>query len=799
MQGAMKPFGGSFNLEALLICIYEEDQAALILDEAVKEMIAFYHSHDVNDLIPAVILTLGGLAQVKKGLPACEAIDSTQWNPKLMDKGFELMSKPTEHFEVKGNDVLVNGTGIKDDIIKAVEAYQAGEYEQFGEIIGNIAKLATQEKVITVAEQITKNNVAEFMQGMFKGTGVGSFNLEALLVCIYEEDQAALILYEAVQLLEDAYAQKDIGEAIGGTIALVAAVQQARQGLPACEAVDKSPMNWNKFDHMVSVIENPKTHMKVIGKDIIMNGRIITKDIAEALNEFRAGNFEQFGEKLGDALVKSTEEKVSVVPQISKENFAGFLQGILKATGVGSFNLEALLICVYEEDQAALILYEAVQLLEEAYAQKDIGEAIGGAIALVAAVQQARQGLPACEAIDKSAMNWTKFDQMVETCQNPMTNMKVIGKDIVMNGKVITKDLEAAFADYKAGDFEQFGEKLGDALIKSTETSLTVSPKITKENFAQFMQGMLKATGVGSFNLEALLVCIYEEDQAALILYEAVQLLEEAYAQKDIGEAIGGIIATIAGIQQARQGLPACEAIDQSTMNWTKFDQMVAVCENPKDNMKVIGKDIIFNGKIITKDIAQALDSFRSGDFEQFGEKLGDALIKTTTLKDNNNKQQVAQFQQGFLKATGVGSFNLEALLVCIYEEDQAALILYEAVQILEEAWSSKDPVEAIGGAIALVAAVQQARQGLPACEAIDTSKANWSTVDQILSVLESPKKNWNLIEDDITMNGANMINDLAVGLPAYKSKNYVQFGSSIGDLLALLTMPTNESDLFLF
>jgi len=464
IQGAMKPFGGHFNLEALLVCVYEEDQAALILDEAVKEMIAFYHSHDVNDLIPAVILTLGGLAQVKKGLPACEAIDNSMWNSKKFEQSFELMTKPTDHFEVVGNDVLVNGTGIKDDVIRAVEAYQAGKFEEFGEIMGEIAKLATEEKKVSVAQQMTKENIAEFMQGILKATGVGSFNLEALLVCVYEEDQAALILYEAVQLLEEAYAQKDIGEAIGGIIATVAAVQQARQGLPACESIDKSAMSWTKFDQIIATCEDPKDHMEVIGKDIVMNGRIITKDIGQALDSFRSGKFEEFGEKLGDALVKTT----TLHSTDNKEQVAKFQQGFLKATGVGSFNLEALLVCVYEEDQAALILYEAVQLLEEAYAQKDPMEAIGGVIALVGAAQQARQGLPACESIDTDKANWSNVDQILSVLKAPKKNWNIIENDIVTNGQQIVADLETGLPAYEAKNYEKFGSTIGDIMMLMT-------------------------------------------------------------------------------------------------------------------------------------------------------------------------------------------------------------------------------------------------------------------------------------------------------------------------------------------
>jgi len=52
----------------------------------------------------------------------------------------------------------------------------------------------------------------------------------------------------------------------------------------------------------------------------------------------------------------------------------------------------------------------------------------------------------------------------------------------------------------------------------------------------------------------------------------------------------------------------------------------------------------------------------------------------------NARKYEVAQILSGMLQAFG-GSFNLEALLFCIYDEDQALLMLDVAVQAFESAW----------------------------------------------------------------------------------------------------------------
>jgi len=138
---------------------------------------------------------------------------------------------------------------------------------------------------------------------------------------------------------------------------------------------------------------------------------------------------------------------------------------------------------------------------------------------------------------------------------------------------------------------------------------------------------------VGTFNFTNLLICIYEEDQAALILYEAVDTLEASYKDKDIMEAVAGIIMTIGAVQQARQGLPACLAVDT---NWTELNKVIDIVEHPTKHMEVIGKDIFFNGKVITKEIQVALEAYRSGDFNGFGRLLAEATLTATDVSKDN-------------------------------------------------------------------------------------------------------------------------------------------------------------------
>jgi len=54
-------------------------------------------------------------------------------------------------------------------------------------------------------------------------------------------------------------------------------------------------------------------------------------------------------------------------------------------------------------------------------------------------------------------MDWTMFDQIVSTLEDPVKHLDVIAKDIVMNGKNITVEVEEAIESFRAGDFVEFG------------------------------------------------------------------------------------------------------------------------------------------------------------------------------------------------------------------------------------------------------------------------------------------------------------------------------------------------------
>ena len=70
-------------------------------------------------------------------------------------------------------------------------------------------------------------------------------------------------------------------------------------------------------------------------------------------------------------------------------------------------------------------------------------------------------------------------------------------------------------------------------------------------------------------------------------------------------------------------------------MDWTTFDEITEAAENPSKHMEVIGKNIVFNGVTINKDLHNALEAYRAGDMEKFGYDLGTALVLAVTPQDD--------------------------------------------------------------------------------------------------------------------------------------------------------------------
>jgi thermostable 8-oxoguanine DNA glycosylase len=320
---------------------------------------------------------------------------------------------------------------------------------------------------------------------------------------------------------------------------------------------------------------------------------------------------------LADKLVRENDKvhlDESEMIHISK-----FFAGYLDSFGVHVDVLD-LLMCIRDEDNAAIAAYMSVTELEKAYKEKNPQDAVVGAIAAVAAFKQFEQGLPVCEKVVGQ-----DFSKVEAATTNAMDHPIETFKEFDLKK-------ERLMAAVKAGDYTKMGKAIAE-IVKPKETEMETVDDRTL--VADFMKGFLEATNVGTFNFTALLICIYEADQTALIIYTVIHMLQDAIKNKDYQELIGVAIGTIAAVQQFKQTVPVCMSVDSKSLDWTTFDEITAVAEDPEHHMELVGKNIVFNGITITHDLHKALESYRAGDIEKFGFELGKALSLVVEPRDD--------------------------------------------------------------------------------------------------------------------------------------------------------------------
>ena len=375
----------------------------------------------------------------------------------------------------------------------------------------------------------------------------------------------------------------------------------------------------------------------------------------------------------------------------------GVLKGALDAEGFDDIDK-----CITDAKE----VYDDVDIAFNDFKSKDVAKIIDGVKHVGDLIKTVKAGMSDCSHLKA---DWAKLEKMAAIFESPASFAWHVGKDLLLNGVDIYNEINASIRDYENQSWEDFGYDIGEASAK-----LLLGQELTaKAKLAQVFYGLAEAFG-GKIDILALLVCIQDEDKALLMLDAAVQAFETAWKNKEWSDAIGGVIATIAAIQTAKQGLPACEAIDHSKWDMQEFDQSLNIASHPLQYFEIIEEDLTINGMSIVEDGIAATEAYKNGDLITFGKLFGE-ILKMTTQKpaeteietEEKNPRTMAEVLQGFLKATNVGHFNFTNLLACIYAEDQAALEFYAAIDILKDAIKDKSIGEGIAGTLFTFAAFQ--------------------------------------------------------------------------------------------
>lgn len=349
--------------------------------------------------------------------------------------------------------------------------------------------------------------------------------------------------------------------------------------------------DWEKLAKMAAIFDSPTSFAYHVGKDLIVNGKDIFREINTAIGDYKAQDWEGFGENVGEAAAKT----ILGHPHMNRfHKTQQFIAGLTMNSKVG--NIDG---CIKDLET----IVKDVEIVVADFKKQSIQGAIDGVKEIVETVKEVKVAAGDCTHLKgkKRGGRHHRFHKSKYTH--------------LIKAESFTKQIEAIVKDYDNNDWFAIGSQF----------SKIFEEQENKVKIAEVMQGIISKFG-GHFNLEALLACVGEEDKAALILDAAFQQFEQAVSQKSIQDAIGGVILTIAGIKQAEQGIPACKAIDTTSWDFKGFQQANELMKNPLKYFKVEGEQVLVNGTPINSEIEEGLKMYKAASFEKVGEQLGSIM-----------------------------------------------------------------------------------------------------------------------------------------------------------------------------
>merc|ERR1712048_100306 len=96
----------------------------------------------------------------------------------------------------------------------------------------------------------------------------------------------------------DAFSKKTLAGMIEGLHDIYNLIFAIKGGLSKCATI---PGDMEKIAEILASFSNPVTLAWHIGKDLVVNGVSIYREIMDSVTQFNKGNFEEFGKDIGKA------------------------------------------------------------------------------------------------------------------------------------------------------------------------------------------------------------------------------------------------------------------------------------------------------------------------------------------------------------------------------------------------------------------------------------------------------------------------------------------------------------------
>ena len=309
---------------------------------------------------------------------------------------------------------------------------------------------------------ITPNQVGQLARGLFEGA-LHTEHLDDYVTCTIVDGQ------QVVGDFEDAIAQfktKSISGITNGLTDLSNAFLKMVEAVKLCDQ-PKDIQELENLEKMIMSFKDPKVFIAHVGKDIWVNGVDIFNHIKTGVADYEASKYEDFGKEMGDALAEvllgtielkrtGQYDDETIDPKLLEaiQIIVGVLKGAVEAEGLD--NIEN---CVKDSGDIVVDVYDAVM----DFTKGDEKDVLNGIEELGKAVLEIKPLVEDCEGV---AADWAKLVKMGAIFSNPASFAYHVGKDLIVNGVQIFKEVDDSIHQFEAKNYEKFGEDIGMALAK---------------------------------------------------------------------------------------------------------------------------------------------------------------------------------------------------------------------------------------------------------------------------------------------------------------------------------------------
>jgi hypothetical protein len=138
--------------------------------------------------------------------------------------------------------------------------------------------------------------MVQIVEGFLKGA-VEAEGLTDIEKCIQDAEG---VVQDAETAITD-FEKKDLNDIVSGFKALADLVTKVKAGMQDCGHLSD---DMHKLETIIATYSSLPAFAWHVGKSLLVNGVEIYNDINSAITDYRASNWEKFGEDIGDASAK---------------------------------------------------------------------------------------------------------------------------------------------------------------------------------------------------------------------------------------------------------------------------------------------------------------------------------------------------------------------------------------------------------------------------------------------------------------------------------------------------------------